>query len=126
VQCWIRDAFDYTAAQRKPPHHFRDAGAPVQGAGADRRRHALLLRDLHYVLIEARRAAWQYSGDAAASLAMSIESDLVHNIDTLNLSLQAVINSLKQPELAPGSVRSSARSCCSTAPAPRGTSARSC
>lgn len=52
-----------------------------------------------YVLIEARRAAWDYAGDTAASLATAVESDLVRNIDTLNLSLNSVIDNLKQPEI---------------------------
>lgn len=58
-----------------------------------------------YVLIEARHTAWDRAGDAAASLAAAIESDLAGNIETLDLSLQAVIDNLKHPEigqLSPG------------------------
>ncbi len=52
-----------------------------------------------YVLIEARHTAWDRAGDAAASLAAAIKTDVAGNIETLDLSLQAVIDNLKHPEL---------------------------
>jgi diguanylate cyclase (GGDEF)-like protein len=53
-----------------------------------------------HVLIEARRAALERAGDAAASMVVAIESDVIRNVEALNLSLQGVIASLGQPELA--------------------------
>jgi diguanylate cyclase (GGDEF)-like protein len=53
-----------------------------------------------HVLIEARRSALERAGDAAASMAVAIESDVVRNVEALNLSLQGVIASLSQPEFA--------------------------
>ena len=53
-----------------------------------------------HVLIEARRAALERAGDAAASMVVAIESDVVRNVEALNLTLQGVIASLSQPELA--------------------------
>src|SRR5689334_20297817 len=53
-----------------------------------------------HVLIEARHAAMERAGDAASSMAVAIESDVVRNVEALNLSLQGVIASLSRPELA--------------------------
>src|SRR5262245_2564998 len=51
------------------------------------------------VLLDARRAAWERYGDAAASLATAIESDLARNIETLNQSLLAAVDNLKYEEI---------------------------
>ena len=52
-----------------------------------------------HVLIEARRAAWDRAGDTAASMVVAIESDVIRNVEALNLSLQGVINNLAHPEI---------------------------
>ena len=52
-----------------------------------------------HVLIESRRAAWERAGDTAASMVVAIESDIIRSVETLNLSLQGVINSLAHPEI---------------------------
>lgn len=52
-----------------------------------------------HVLIEARRAALERAGDAAASIAVAVESDVIRNVEALNLSLQGVIANLALPQL---------------------------
>ena len=52
-----------------------------------------------YVLLEARRAVYERAGDAAASLAAAIESEVAHNIETLDLTLQAAIDNLRRPDI---------------------------
>jgi len=53
-----------------------------------------------HILIEARRASLERAGDAAASMVVAIESDVIRNVEALNLSLQGVIANLTVPELA--------------------------
>lgn len=53
-----------------------------------------------HVLIEARRGAWERAGDAASSMAVAIEADVIGSVEALNLSLQGVIANLSRPELA--------------------------
>ncbi len=48
-------------------------------------------------LLDARRAAWERASDVAARLAAAFASDMSHNFETLDLSLQAVVENLKQP-----------------------------
>src|SRR5262245_24016130 len=52
-----------------------------------------------HILIEARHTALERAGDTATSLVAAIESDIVRNVEALNLSLQGVANSLKRPEI---------------------------
>jgi diguanylate cyclase (GGDEF)-like protein len=52
-----------------------------------------------HVLVEARHAAWERAGDTAASMVVAIESDVVRSVESLNLSLQGVINNLAHPEI---------------------------
>jgi diguanylate cyclase (GGDEF)-like protein len=52
-----------------------------------------------HVLIEARRATLERAGDTATSMVAAIESDIVRNVEALNLSLQGVINNLQHPEI---------------------------
>jgi diguanylate cyclase (GGDEF)-like protein len=52
-----------------------------------------------HILIDARRTALERAGDTATSMVAAIESDIVRNVETLNLSLQGVINNLKHPEI---------------------------
>jgi diguanylate cyclase (GGDEF)-like protein len=52
-----------------------------------------------HVLIESRRAAWERAGDTAASMVVAIESDVIRNVEALNLSLQGVINNMGHPEI---------------------------
>jgi diguanylate cyclase (GGDEF)-like protein len=60
-----------------------------------------------HVLVEARHAAWERAGDTAASMVVAIESDVIRNVEALNLSLQNVINNLAHPEI--GSVSADLR-----------------
>ena len=52
-----------------------------------------------HVLIEARQATWERAAEIAASLAAAIESDISRNIETLDLSLQGVVDNLNYPDL---------------------------
>lgn len=52
-----------------------------------------------YLLLEARRAAMARATEFAGSLAASIEADISRNIETVNLSLQGVIDGLDRPEI---------------------------
>lgn len=51
------------------------------------------------VLNEAGRAAWDRSGDNSASLVAAIESDIIRNVEALNLSLQGAVDTLKRPDI---------------------------
>ena len=76
-----------------------------------------------HVLIESRRAAWERAGDTAASMVVAIESDIIRSVETLNLSLQGVINwrIRKSATSAP----SCASACCSIIRRRHDSSARS-
>jgi diguanylate cyclase (GGDEF)-like protein len=50
-----------------------------------------------YVLIDARNAAYDHAADVAASLATAIEADISRNMETVDLSLQSVVDNLKLP-----------------------------
>lgn len=51
------------------------------------------------VLLDARRAAWEHAAQVATSLAATLESDIVRNIESYDLSLRAVIENLAYPEI---------------------------
>jgi hypothetical protein len=51
------------------------------------------------VLLDARRAAWDRATQTASSLVATIESELVRNIESYDLSLRAVIDNLAYPEI---------------------------
>jgi diguanylate cyclase (GGDEF)-like protein len=51
------------------------------------------------VLLDARKAAWDRAAQAATSLAVTIESDIVRTIESYDLSLQAVVENLAYPEI---------------------------
>jgi diguanylate cyclase (GGDEF)-like protein len=53
-----------------------------------------------WVLLEARRATEARAAEVATSLASSLRSDIARNVESLNLSLEAVVNNLKLPDLA--------------------------
>jgi diguanylate cyclase (GGDEF)-like protein len=53
-----------------------------------------------WVLLEARRATEARAAEVATSLASSLRSDIARNVESLNLSLEAVVNNLKLPGLA--------------------------
>ncbi len=52
-----------------------------------------------HILIEARRTALERAGDTATSMVAAIESDIVRNVEALNLSLQGLVDNLKHPEI---------------------------
>jgi diguanylate cyclase (GGDEF)-like protein len=52
-----------------------------------------------WILLEGRRATEVRAGEVATSLASSLRSDVARNVETLNLSLEAVVNNLKLPGL---------------------------
>jgi diguanylate cyclase (GGDEF)-like protein len=51
-----------------------------------------------YLLIGARETAWRTAGDSAEKLIVALESDIARNIETLDLSLQGVVDALKIPD----------------------------
>jgi diguanylate cyclase (GGDEF)-like protein len=51
-----------------------------------------------YLLLEARRATYERAADVAKGLVTAIEADIGRNIETLDLSLQAVVDGLALPE----------------------------
>jgi len=51
------------------------------------------------VLLDARSAAWERAAQVAQSLAATLESDIARNIESYDLSLQAVIENLAYPEI---------------------------
>jgi diguanylate cyclase (GGDEF)-like protein len=52
-----------------------------------------------WVLLEARRATEARAAEVATSLASSLRSDIARNVESLDLSLQAVVNNLQLPDL---------------------------
>jgi diguanylate cyclase (GGDEF)-like protein len=52
-----------------------------------------------WILVQSRRAAEAHATEAATSLVGSIRSDIARNVETLNLSLEGVVNNLKLPGL---------------------------
>jgi diguanylate cyclase (GGDEF)-like protein len=52
-----------------------------------------------WILVESRRATEARAAEAATSLVGSIRSDIARNVETLNLSLEGVVNNLKLPGL---------------------------
>lgn len=52
-----------------------------------------------HVLIEARHAALERAALTATSLVAAIEADTVRNIESVNLSLDAVVEGLKRPDI---------------------------
>lgn len=52
---------------------------------------------LTHVLIGSRRATMERAGEAATSLVAALSSDIFRNVETLDLSLQAVVDNLKYP-----------------------------
>src|SRR5438477_3954026 len=52
-----------------------------------------------HFLLETHRATWGRAADTATSMVAAIRSDVIRNIETLDLSLQAVIDGLKFPGL---------------------------
>jgi diguanylate cyclase (GGDEF)-like protein len=53
-----------------------------------------------YALFDARAAVMTRAADVASSLATAIEADISRNIETVDLSLQGVVDNLKIPEVA--------------------------
>jgi diguanylate cyclase (GGDEF)-like protein len=51
-----------------------------------------------YLLLEARRAVYERAADVAKGLVTAIEADIGRNIETLDLSLQGVVDGLSLPE----------------------------
>lgn len=51
-----------------------------------------------YLLLEARRATYERAADVAKALVTAIEADISRNVETLDLSLQAVVDGLALPE----------------------------
>ena len=51
------------------------------------------------VLFDARTAAWEHAAQVATSLAATLESEISRNIESYDLSLQAVIENLAYPEI---------------------------
>jgi diguanylate cyclase (GGDEF)-like protein len=52
-----------------------------------------------YVLIKARNAAWQHAAEVATSLTAALNSEIQHNIETVDLSLQAVADNIDRPDI---------------------------
>jgi len=52
-----------------------------------------------YVLIDARRATLDRAAEGANSLVKSVEADILRSFDTVDLSLQGVIENLNHPDL---------------------------
>jgi diguanylate cyclase (GGDEF)-like protein len=52
-----------------------------------------------WILLEGRRATEARAAEVATSLVSSLRSDIARNVETLNLSLEAVVNNLKLPGL---------------------------
>ncbi len=51
------------------------------------------------VLLDARHAAWERAGEMAVGLVSTITSEIARNIESYDLSLQAVIENLAYPEI---------------------------
>jgi diguanylate cyclase (GGDEF)-like protein len=52
-----------------------------------------------WILLEGRRATEARAAEVATSLVSSLRADIARNVETLNLSLEAVVNNLKLPGL---------------------------
>ena len=50
-------------------------------------------------LIDTRRTAWNSARDATASLVAALELDILLNIESFDLSLQAVVDNVDRPEI---------------------------
>jgi hypothetical protein len=51
-------------------------------------------------LIDTHRSAWNSARDAATSLVAALELDILLNIESFDLSLQAVVDNVGRPEIA--------------------------
>jgi hypothetical protein len=51
-------------------------------------------------LVDARRTAWNSARDATTSLVAALELDILLNIESFDLSLQAVVDNVGRPEIA--------------------------
>ena len=51
------------------------------------------------VLLDARHAAWERAGEVAAGVVSTVTSEIARNIESYDLSLQAVIEGLAYPEI---------------------------
>jgi diguanylate cyclase (GGDEF)-like protein len=54
---------------------------------------------LAYVMADSRRATLDRAAEASTSLIAALSSDIARNVETLDLSLQAVVDNLKNPEI---------------------------
>jgi diguanylate cyclase (GGDEF)-like protein len=52
-----------------------------------------------YVLVEARSASWKRAAETSASLVAAIESEIVRNIEQLNVSIEGVAKHLSHPDI---------------------------
>lgn len=52
-----------------------------------------------YVLYKAHEAAWQHAADVANSLTSALSSEIERNIETVDLSLQAVVDNINRPDI---------------------------
>ncbi|MBI1205076.1 MAG: diguanylate cyclase [Rhodopseudomonas sp.] len=52
-----------------------------------------------YVLYKAHEAAWQHAADVANSLTSALSSEIERNIETVDLSLQAVADNIDRPDI---------------------------
>ncbi|HLY44499.1 MAG TPA: ATP-binding protein [Stellaceae bacterium] len=78
------------AARRSaPPARPLVAGAAVVLVGV------MLLTA--WLLWDARRVAWEHAAQSSENVASTIEHDITHTIELYDLSLQAVVNSLRLP-----------------------------
>src|ERR1700742_3090789 len=51
-------------------------------------------------LVDTRRTAWDTARDATTSLVAALEHDMLLNIESFDLSLQAVVDNVGRPEIA--------------------------
>ena len=58
-----------------------------------------------YVLIDLRRAEWDQARLAATNLVTAIQTDIARNVELYDLSLQGVVETFHEPELAHVSAR---------------------
>lgn len=52
-----------------------------------------------WALAESHKSTWERAADMGASLVTAIERDVSRNVETIDLSLQAVVDNLKLPEV---------------------------
>src|SRR5450432_2351859 len=52
-----------------------------------------------YLLMEARRTTYERAAEVATSMAAAVVLDIARNIETADLSLPAVVENLKRPEI---------------------------